>query len=147
MLMQSFKCEHCRADVGNLAIGTRHRNHCPYCLWSKHLDQRIPGDRASACRGLMEPMGITFKNKGGDQGELMVVHKCLKCGQIEKNRVAGDDDAVAIEALYQTGLRLEKSVFSKIESSGIKLAGVGDEREVVTQLYGRPEAVKRFDEK
>jgi hypothetical protein len=35
----------------------------------------------------MEPIGLRFKK----DKELMIVHKCLSCGKISNNRIAGDD--------------------------------------------------------
>ncbi len=53
---ESFKCGHCRAFIGPTIGGGRHRNHCPLCLYSRHVDDRRPGDRAGACRSLMAPV-------------------------------------------------------------------------------------------
>jgi hypothetical protein len=49
--MQEFKCGHCHAFVSMEPIlsGVQNRNHCPYCLWSRHLDLYEAGDRLSAC--------------------------------------------------------------------------------------------------
>lgn len=77
-----FACEHCGAQVFPLLRGG-FRNHCPKCLWSKHLD-RIPGDRADACAGPMEPVGVERDAKR----TWMVVHRCVRCGTISRNRVA-----------------------------------------------------------
>ena len=68
--------------------GGRHRNHCPYCLWSRHVDGRVPGDRASECGSVMQPVG-TFHRLNG---EPVVLHRCLGC-EIERHcRIAADDD-------------------------------------------------------
>ena len=77
-----FKCEHCGAEVLPLT-SVSYRNHCPHCLYSKHLDVE-PGDRASWCEGLMEALGLRHR---GDKG-FQVVHRCLKCGTLRLNRVA-----------------------------------------------------------
>jgi hypothetical protein len=82
----SFVCAHCGQTVSLTAPGTKHRNHCPFCLYSVHLDQGI-GDRRADCGGIMVPIGKTYKK----DGEEMVVHKCEICGVVRKNRVAGDD--------------------------------------------------------
>jgi len=58
-----LKCHHCGLEFSLDAPGTRHRNHCPYCLWSVHLD-KTPGDRASLCRGGMEPIAIWVDPQG-----------------------------------------------------------------------------------
>ena len=62
-----------------------YRNHCPFCLYSMHVDL-MPGDRRSECGGMMEPVGLERKSGKGFQ----VVHKCLRCGQLSVNRCAVD---------------------------------------------------------
>jgi hypothetical protein len=89
---RSFRCGHCRLDVPTDALGTAHRNHCPNCLWSRHLDERTPGDRASECCSLMEPIGITVRGSG----EWVVVHRCTGCEEVNLNRSAGDDNPLAL---------------------------------------------------
>ena len=62
------------------------RDHCPNCLYSKHVDIS-PGDRMNSCLGLMEPIGVEkYKNT------YKIIYKCLKCGQIHKNIMANDDN-------------------------------------------------------
>jgi DNA-directed RNA polymerase subunit RPC12/RpoP len=91
---QDFICGKCKQPIPySKFIGTKHRNHCPNCLWSKHVDLEIPGDRKANCGALMEPIGLTFKKQ---KGEIMLIHKCLKCGKISLNRIAGDDSPEAI---------------------------------------------------
>lgn len=85
-MKKSFICANCGRPVPFTAPGTHHRNHCPSCLHSLHLDNK-PGDRRAGCSGTMIPIGKVFK----EDGEEMIVHKCSKCGTIRKNRVAGDD--------------------------------------------------------
>lgn len=72
---ENYTCGHC----GETVTGGRYNNHCPRCLWSKHLDERIPGDRVSKCRALMEPVGVTQRN-----GTWRIVHQCTGC---KKNTV------------------------------------------------------------
>jgi len=84
-----FICGHCKAEVYPLNNGS-YRNHCPHCLYSIHIDN-APGDRASNCLGLMEPMGLRHHSKKGYQ----IIHRCQKCGVEKVNRTAPDDfDAV-----------------------------------------------------
>ena len=90
----TFRCQHCRREVAAGAAGTRHRNHCPQCLWSVHLDER-PGDRRSACRGGMEPIAIWVRP---DQ-EWALVHRCASCHVVRVNRIAGDDNEYALLSL------------------------------------------------
>ena len=72
----SFRCVRCGLDVPLDAPGTAHRNHCPTCLWSRHVDDDVPGDRDSDCRASMEPIAIHVR---GD-GEWVLVHRCTGCG-------------------------------------------------------------------
>ncbi|MER7172315.1 RNHCP domain-containing protein [Streptomyces mesophilus] len=90
-----FRCVGCRLDVSLVAPGTAHRNHCPNCLTSLHVDHRIPGDRAADCRGRMEPLGLTVRT----DGEWMLIHQCLTCARLSSNRIAGDDNALALVRL------------------------------------------------
>lgn len=84
--MSFFICENCGKKVLLQAPGTKNRNHCPFCLYSLHIDIE-PGDRSSTCQGLMKPIGVKYK----EDGEEVIVHKCIKCGFVRWNRVAGDD--------------------------------------------------------
>ena len=89
---ESFKCGRCRAFIGPTVSGGRHRNHCPICLTSRHVDAGRPGDRASTCRALMAPVGTFFRR----DGEQMVVHRCNGCGIARQNRIAADDNPLAL---------------------------------------------------
>ncbi|MGD3112058.1 RNHCP domain-containing protein [Streptomyces sp. YGL11-2] len=90
-----FRCVNCRLDVSLTAPGTAHRNHCPNCLASLHVDGRIPGDRASDCRGRMTALAMFTR----PDDEWMIVHQCLTCGELSANRIAGDDNALALVRL------------------------------------------------
>src|SRR4026209_2498083 len=94
-----FRCAHCRniVSVTHLLSGVNNRNHCPYCLWSRHLDLYSAGDRLSACKAKMKPIGLTMKKgrnkyRPGPRGELMLVHACTECNAVSINRIAADDD-------------------------------------------------------
>ena len=91
---EGFTCARCRAVVEQTGFGTKHRNHCPRCLHSLHVDDR-PGDREAACRGVMEPISIAVR----ERGEWALVHRCVRCAKISVNRVAGDDSERALLAL------------------------------------------------
>ena len=88
----SFRCRHCGLDVSTHAPGTAHRNHCPNCLWSRHLDDDAPGDRAAECGSSMEPIAICVR---GD-GEWVIVHRCTGCDDLNLNRTAGDDNPLIL---------------------------------------------------
>lgn len=92
---ESFKCGQCRAFVGPTISGGRHRNHCPICLTSRHVDDRRPGDRASSCRSLMTAVGTFFRPKG----EQVILHRCRGCGVERFNRVAADDHPIPMMRL------------------------------------------------
>lgn len=84
MIDEDFICDYCGNDV--LKLGYTARDHCPGCLYSKHVDIN-PGDRANECCGLLEPIGIEkYKNT------YKIIYKCQKCGIIHKNIVANDDN-------------------------------------------------------
>jgi len=104
----TFRCRNCRLDVPTTAPGTKHRNHCPTCLWSRHVDDDVPGDRATDCAGSMEPIGVTVRR----DGEWALVHRCGGCATVRLNRVAGDDNPlmlmrVAVRPLAQPPFPLE----------------------------------------
>ncbi len=74
---EDFCCEQC----GFFVVGNGYTNHCPSCLYSKHVDV-FPGDRLEPCGGLMKPTAL---EKGTALGKL--THVCVKCGFVRKNRV------------------------------------------------------------
>ncbi|MGH2479977.1 MAG: RNHCP domain-containing protein [Ktedonobacteraceae bacterium] len=85
---ETFKCRRCRRFIGPVPSGGHQRNHCPYCLFSRHVDGQTPGDRMSICGSSMEPIG-SFQRAGGEH---VLVHRCLGCGFERFNRIAADDD-------------------------------------------------------
>jgi len=127
----SFRCVHCKAEIPTAAPGTTHRNHCPLCLWSRHVDESI-GDRKSKCLSSMEPMGLVFKNTGA---VIMVVHKCLGCGKISKNRIAADDNSFVILTLIRRSLDILPDERETFRRMGIDLCT--DEEMVRRLLYGQ----------
>ena len=86
-----FTCKNCGNTVVPEGAGSDHRNHCPYCLFSLHLDQE-PGDRASDCHGRMEPIGVWVRKNG----EWALIHRCTVCGKLDSNRVAADDNPMKL---------------------------------------------------
>lgn len=85
MIDENFICEVCGSKVEKL--GYTARDHCPYCLSSKHVDIN-PGDRRADCGGVLEPVGIENAKKGNYK----IVYKCSKCGKIKRNIMAHDDN-------------------------------------------------------
>lgn len=80
--IEDFSCEVCETEVK----GTGYTDHCPSCLWSKHVDV-FPGDRKAKCGGLMEPIGANQK-----KGEWRIFYKCQECGHERFNDASPDDD-------------------------------------------------------
>ncbi|MBX4198566.1 RNHCP domain-containing protein [Candidatus Parcubacteria bacterium] len=92
--IEDFTCEHCGAEVK----GTGYTNHCPKCLWSKHVDIH-PGDRAAKCGGMMKPVDF---ERGGD--EYVLTHKCLICGYEKRNILEeGDNFDLALTSIRDHG--------------------------------------------
>ena len=87
--IENFTCAHCGARV----LGNGYTNHCPECLWSKHVDNN-PGDRQSTCGGMMQPISVESKTDG-----YIITHKCEKCGKIIKQKSAENDNINAIIAI------------------------------------------------
>ena len=86
---ENFVCQKCGFEV----IGDGYTDHCQKCLWGKHVDEEIPGDRASECRGLMEPIRVMY-----EKGEYKIEYRCIKCGHGFKVRSdMGDDRDKLIE--------------------------------------------------
>jgi hypothetical protein len=79
---EDFTCEHCGHEVK----GTGYTNHCPACLWSKHVDIN-PGDRAATCQGMMRPIRVELEKK-----EYILTHECVTCGHNKRNKMSLDDD-------------------------------------------------------
>ncbi len=136
-----FKCTHCHVLVSSAHFlsGVNNRNHCPYCLWSCHLDLYAAGDRLSACKGQMQPIGLTMKNgrnkyRLDERGELMLVHQCIECGALSINRIAADDDPSAIVHVFQASL--ENPVHNLHEGYGIRLLNIHDRDILFKQLFG-----------
>jgi hypothetical protein len=92
---RAFTCEHCGVEVSLDAPGTSHRNHCPACLWSRHLDRNAPGDRKADCPGGMEPIAVTVRT----ESRWVLIHRCTKCGRLRLNKTAGDDNVLLLMQL------------------------------------------------
>ncbi|TVR91423.1 MAG: RNHCP domain-containing protein [Spirochaetaceae bacterium] len=91
---EGFVCIQCGRPVPPTQNGTAHRNHCPHCLTSRHVDIR-PGDRRAGCRSSMSPIAVSVTGKT----EWSIIHRCDRCGIMKSNRIAGDDDEAVLLAL------------------------------------------------
>jgi hypothetical protein len=139
-----FTCKHCGFTVSadTLYSGVIHRNHCPYCLWSRHLDLYKSGDRYSACKGLMKPVGLclkkTYKKYAplGTAGELMLVHQCLECGKSSINRIAADDDPDQVMRVYTQSLSLDSHIRNDLFRKDIILLEERHKKVIILRLFG-----------
>ncbi len=139
-----FTCKHCGRLVSACSAlsGVVHRNHCPYCLHSRHVDLFEAGDRLCACKSLMTPVGLTLKRSrdkyarhGG--GELMLVHRCTHCGDLAINRTAADDDPTKLTALLEPGNSERENLRKQCRDQKIRLLKVSERRLVMTRLFGK----------
>lgn len=147
---EGFTCRHCGAYVPGASplAGVQNRNHCPYCLWSRHLDGRTAGDRASGCRASMRPLGLTAKRSANkyaaeSDGELMVVHRCTVCAKVVANRIAADDSDAALLEVFAGGGELDAAARAELADAGVALLTDGDRALVRRRLYGAAGAVRR----
>ena len=117
---ESFTCRSCGRLVTPGEAGTSHRNHCPNCLTSLHLDVE-PGDREADCGGLMEPVAVWVRNKG----EWAVIHRCRRCGKLSSNRAAADDNPMKLMSIAMRPLCLPPFPLERIEEMTELMAGDG----------------------
>lgn len=85
--VESFTCENCETFVK----GNGYTNHCPQCLYSKHVD-RFPGDRNSTCGGLMKPVDVCVH-----AGIIVdVIQECVRCNHQHTNKLSDGDNQDAL---------------------------------------------------
>ena len=140
---KGFVCINCQKWVPVSKYDkTVNRNHCPYCLWSKHVDSSVAGDRMSSCNSGMKPIGLTSKtprvNKWGMsvKGEIMLVQECIKCGKISINRIHAQDDPKEIMNVFENGISINKEKKDSLKKREIILLGETDREEVEKSLFG-----------
>lgn len=76
-------------------MGDGYTDHCPKCLWGKHVDEEIPGDRASECRGMMEPIETRCQMT---DVRYKIKYRCIKCGhEFWVREGKGDDREKLVE--------------------------------------------------
>ena len=128
---ETFRCKHCKKEVFLDSSSTKHRNHCPYCLYSLHVDIS-PGDRKSECHGSMKPFGLSLKIDGG---EVMIIHICQKCEKLNINRISSEDDEQAIMNIFYESQNLNDDLLKNIKNNGLIL--IHDEEKIRELLYGK----------
>jgi hypothetical protein len=139
-----FICKHCGYYVHTQSqiSGVVNRNHSPYCLHSRHVDLYHPGDRLCACKALMTPVGLTLKRSRDkyapdNHGELMLVHRCINCGDLSINRVAADDDLDMLLAVLRSSTENKPELLWACKINGIRLLEEKRHRHLVhSRLFG-----------
>ena len=118
--MESFTCKVCGRLVVPQGAGRDHRNHCPNCLSSLHVDVE-PGDRASDCGGHMEPIAVWVRKNG----EWAIIHRCKMCGAISSNRIAADDNPMKLMSIAMKPLTQPPFPIERIEEMTRLMGGEG----------------------
>lgn len=118
---ETFVCSVCGRTVIAHGAGSDHRDHCPYCLASQHLDIR-PGDRAADCGGVMEPIAVWVKKNG----EWALIHRCRICGKLNSNRIAADDNPMKLMSLAMKPVSSPPFPLERIEEMTKLMGGDGE---------------------
>ena len=116
----SYTCKVCGRPVVPAGAGTDHRNHCPNCLSSLHVDVE-PGDRASDCGGIMEPIAVWVRNRG----EWAIIHRCRRCGALSSNRIAADDNPMKLMSIAMKPVASPPFPLEHLEEMTELMAGDG----------------------
>lgn len=116
----SFECKTCGRLIVPTGAGTNHRNHCSNCLNSLHVDDE-PGDRASDCGGIMEPVALWARK----DGEWAIIHRCRRCGKFSSNRVAADDNPMKLMSIAMKPLASPPFPIERIEEMTRLMGGDG----------------------
>ena len=115
-----FTCKVCGREVIPDGAGTSHRNHCSNCLNSLHVDVE-PGDRASDCGGIMEPVSVWVRKNG----EWAIIHRCKRCGAFSSNRVAADDNPMKLMSIAMKPLTTPPFPLERIQEMTDLMGGEG----------------------
>lgn len=118
---ESFTCKVCGRLVVPNGAGSDHRNHCPYCLTSMHLDIE-PGDREADCGGAMEPVAVWVRKNG----EWAIIHRCKICGALSSNRIAADDNPMKLMSIAMKLVSSPPFPLEKIEEMTKLMGGDGE---------------------
>lgn len=118
-----FTCKFCGRTVVPQGAGSDHRNHCPNCLTSLHVDEQ-PGDRASDCGGLMDAVAVWVRGSGKN-GEWAVIHRCRRCGKLSSNRIAADDNPMKLMSIALKPLCEPPFPIERIEELTALMGGEG----------------------
>ena len=117
---ETFVCKVCGKTVVPEGAGSAHRNHCPYCLSSRHLDVE-PGDRSADCGAIMEPIAVWVRGRG----EWAIIHRCKACGALSSNRIAADDNPMKLMSLAMKPVASPPFPLERIEEMTTLTGGDG----------------------
>lgn len=117
---ETFICKNCGRLVTPEGAGSDHRNHCPNCLYSLHVDNE-PGDREADCGGHMEPVSVWVRKKG----EWAIIHRCKMCGSFSSNRVAADDNPMKLMSIAMKPVAHPPFPIDRIEEMTKMMGGEG----------------------
>lgn len=116
----SFECKVCGRVMVPAGAGSDHRNHCSNCLSSLHVDD-TPGDRASDCGSVMDPVAVWVRK----DGEWAIIHRCRRCGEMSSNRVAADDNPMKLMSIAMKPLVSPPFPIERIEEMTRLMGGEG----------------------
>ena len=115
-----FVCAVCGRTVVAEGSGVNHRNHCPNCLSSLHLDDQ-PSDREADCGGIMDAVAVWVRKNG----EWAIIHRCRRCGKLSSNCVAADDNPMKLMSIALKPLCQPPFPIERIEELTSLMAGDG----------------------
>ena len=116
----TFTCKVCGRLVVPMGAGSNHRNHCPNCLSSLHVDIET-GDRASDCGGIMQPIAVWVRKNN----EWAIIHRCSRCGTLSSNRIAADDNPMKLMSIAMKPLCEPPFPLERIEEMTMLMGGDG----------------------
>lgn len=117
---ETYTCRNCGRLVVPEGAGSEHRNHCPNCLYSLHVDSK-PGDRESDCGGHMEPIAVWVRRNG----EWAIIHRCKMCGILRSNRIAADDNPMKLMSIAMKPISQPPFPIERIEEMTKMMGGEG----------------------
>ena len=127
----TFTCKVCGRLCTPENAGSDHRNHCPNCLSSLHVDIE-PGDRESDCGGIMEPVAVWVR-RGGERA---IIHRCnvgiteetFDVENLTTDRVAADDNPMKLMSIAMRPLSAPPFPLERIEEMTALMGGEGSVR-------------------
>ncbi len=117
---ETYTCRNCGRLVVPEGAGSEHRNHCPNCLYSLHVDNKS-GDRESDCGGHMEPVAVWVRRNG----EWAIIHRCKMCGILRSNRIAADDNPMKLMSIAMKPISQPPFPIERIEEMTKMMGGEG----------------------